>query len=156
MTDAQRLGGGRLLHEAEGPRTEDGGLTAVPAVAPTAGSRVNRSRFVVGTEFRAGSHGVSWFQAAVAEERTHIGFGVARHGELGALRHLVARQPAVVAGDRSLTGDWVALPGERKLKAIRALPGAWSYVDCGLASLSAAGFSSGTAGDSLFGAWLGS
>ena len=129
MTDAQRLCGRRLLHEAEGPRTEDGGLAAVPAVAPTAGSRVNRLRFVVGAEFRAGSHGVSGLQATVAEERTHIGFGVTRHGELGALRHLVARQSAVVAGDGSLTGDWVAFPGERKLEAIRALPGAWSYVE---------------------------
>ena len=128
MTDAQRLCGRRLLHEAEGPRTEDGSLAAVPAVAPTAGSGVNRFRLVVGTEFRAGPHGVSWFQTAVAVERTHIGFGVARHGELGALRHLVAREPAVVAGDGSLTWDRVALPGEQELKALHALPGAWPHV----------------------------
>jgi len=131
-TDLQRLDGGLLLQEAEGSRAEDGSWAAAPAFTPTAGSRVHRLRFLVGAEFRAGSHGVSGLQAAVAEEGAHVGFGVTRHGELGALRHLVARQSAVVAGDWSLTRDWVAFPGERKLEAIRTLPGARSDVEMGV------------------------
>ena len=87
-------------------------MAAVSAVASTAGRGVNRFRLVVGAEFRAGSHGVSWLQTAVAVERAHVGFRVARHGELRAQHHFVSREPAVVAADRLLTQDRVALPGE--------------------------------------------
>ena len=108
-------------------RTQDGCLAAGFAVAPMAGGGVRWLLIVVGAEIRAGSHCVSWLQAAVAVERAHVGLGVARHGELRALCHLVSREPAVVAGDRLRAWGRVTLSGEPKLKAFRTPPGAWLH-----------------------------
>ena len=100
-TDLQGLDSGPSLQEAEGSGAEGGGQAPASAFTATAGGGVHGLRLLVGAELRAGSHGVAGLHAAVAEGRSHVGFRVPRHGKLGALRHLVARQLAVVAGDWS-------------------------------------------------------
>ena len=80
-----------------------------------------------------GSRAEGGGQVPVAAFTATTGSGVRGLRRLvGALRYLVARQSAVATGDWSPTGDGVALPGQRKLEAIRTLPGARSEVGRGV------------------------